>query len=545
MMSPKINGLMADTLRRVLHGAVRTAIKRPDRHGAPSCESLEGRVVLSNWGGADLLGGLSQIGVVTTVLDVGGPRGGQSRFDGGSAQNSQPNTDLQTLQTKIQSLAAKSGVTVADLSALTSDSQAIATAGGGLKVDNLKTVLSTIATAVAGGGDATQAQADFNALFSGSKVDQTTIDKTFNDLVQTIKDSKITTADLADFASAVAAVPNMGSPMNGPGDAGAPGWFNGAGPQGDLLTASLANAGVAAASSSTAQQATPSGPGDGTQSSQLKTDLDKLRTDMQTVTAKSGVTSSDLDQIKTDAQNIASAGLKIDPKSLQTAINTLVAAVAAGSDTTKAQADFNALFSGSSVSRTVIDQTFNDLVQTIKDSKITSDDATLIADDQAAVQKDFAALPQNGPGIDHGGFTVQRGGFFGQDGPGGRFAVQGGFGGHGGFVRQDVGGGQGGTSAGVNNGGKASSASTAGNTAPTNSSYAAPEAGNADPGGSDVATPSVAVDQGGAARGRIGRVMTARFGRNAEGGNGGGVGGQAFNSSIGRHSRSMNRFRKH
>ena len=69
-MNSKINGLLAGALRQVRNGAPKAlsgddAVKRPARQGSPSCESLEGRVVLSNWGGADLLGGLSQIGVVT------------------------------------------------------------------------------------------------------------------------------------------------------------------------------------------------------------------------------------------------------------------------------------------------------------------------------------------------------------------------------------------------------------------------------------------------------------------------------------------------
>lgn len=134
-MNPKINGLMSDALHRVLSGAARAAhssdAKRPARQGSPSCESLEGRVVLSNFGGADLLGSLSQIGVVTTVMDAGAPRGGQTQADAGGAQTSQTDTDWQALQTTIQGLAAKSEVTIADLSALSSDSQAIATAGGG------------------------------------------------------------------------------------------------------------------------------------------------------------------------------------------------------------------------------------------------------------------------------------------------------------------------------------------------------------------------------------------------------------------------------
>jgi hypothetical protein len=453
MKNPKINGLMTDAVRRVLRGVSRAgnaadAARRPGRQGSPSCESLEGRVVLSNWGGADLVGGLAQIGVVTTSVlgDVGGHPGGMMAPGGGQASGADADSDLQALQTKVQELAAKSDVTVADLSALASDSKAIETAGGGIKADDLNAVLSSLATAVAGGGDTSQAQSDFNALFADSKVDQDAIDKTFADLVQTIQDSNITTTDLTDFATAVSALPKPGDAMKDPGFGGAPGGFNfnGAGPQGDALTASLAKAGVMAAP--TDQQGGDAGataPGGGSKSDQLQTDLDKLRTDQQTVSAKSEVTSDDLDQLKTDYKDITTAGLQLDPKSLQTVVNDLVTVVAGGGDTSQVQSDFNALFADSKVDQTVIDQTFDDLVQTIQDSKITADDASLIADDQAAVQADLDALPQGGPG----------GGFMGPGGQGG-FA---GFsqGGQGGFANGGPGGGfaQGGPGGGFANGG--------------------------------------------------------------------------------------------
>ncbi|MDR3622672.1 MAG: hypothetical protein P4L85_25190 [Paludisphaera borealis] len=563
-MSPKINGLMVDAVRRVFNRAARAvnssdAVKRPTRQGAPSCESLEGRVVLSNWGGADLLGGLSQIGVVTTVMDAGGPRGGQTQSTSGASQTSQTDTDWQTLQTKIQGLAAKSAVTVADLSALTSDSQAIATAGGGLKTESLQTVLGSLATAVAGGADTTQAQADFNALFSGSKVDQATIDKTFTDLVQTIKDSKITTTDLTDFAAAQAALPKLGGPMN---MTGFPGGFNGAGPGGDALTASLAKAGVTAVPTTTATataipSSTSTAPAGGTQFSQLQTDLDKLRTDQQTVTAKSAVTSDDLDQLKTDSQNITTAGLNFDPKTLQTAINNLVTAVAGGADTTQAQTGFNALFAGSSVSQTVIDKTFTDLVQTIKDSKITADDATLIAADQTAVQADFAALPQGGAvgsvgqGGMGGGFGGQGGGFGG--GFGGR---DGGFGG--GMVSRIDRGGMGshvtasvhGSATSSNPGVPAVAVSGTTTATPATSSDTNAPPVSSDPGTPTSTDPTAPISANdsvggrvrGGARAHFVRSLGGRLGRNTAGGSDGGA--HDFASGMNNEGRMTNRPRR-
>jgi len=586
-MNPKINGLMSDALHQVLSGAARTAhssdAKRPARQGSPSCESLEGRVVLSNFGGADLLGSLSQIGVVTTVMDAGGPRGGQTQAEASGAQTSQTDTDWQTLQAKIQGLAAKSEVTIADLSALSSDSRAIATGGGGLKVESLQTVLGSLATAVAGGADTTQAQTDFNALFSGSKVDQTTIDKTFTDLVQTIKDSKITATDLTDFATAQAAITHgaTGSTTM-PGFPGAPGWINGAGPGGDALTASLANAGVTALPS--AQQATAvttasaalpagrqvtsttAGPAGGTQSNQLQTDLDKLRTDQQAVTAKSAVTSDDLDQLKTDSQNITTAGFNFDPKTLQATINSLVAAVAGGTATTQAQSDFNALFSKSSVSQAVVDKTFTDLVQTIQDSKITAADATLIVADQTAVQADFAALPKGGmlnpvgPGGMVGGFGGQGGGFGGPGGMVGGFAGRGGRGGMvGGFgggmvVSQSNQGGAGGpggqmtasahtTASSGDPGAPTGTVSvSSGAAVPTTSSETVATPASTDPG----ATTSATVGGGrvrGDARGHFARNMAGgRVGRNAAGGSERGV--QDLASGMNPRDRAMSRFRR-
>ncbi len=97
-------------------------------------------------------------------------------------------------------------MTVADLTNLVTDSETIAGAGLRLDSQSLETVAKELVTAIANGTSTTQAQSDFNALFSGSNVAQTSIDKTFNDLVQTIQDSKITAADLTTLAADQAAI---------------------------------------------------------------------------------------------------------------------------------------------------------------------------------------------------------------------------------------------------------------------------------------------------------------------------------------------------
>src|SRR5262249_44148184 len=92
----------------------------------PACETLEGRVVLSGWGNP-LAESLTNVGVVLKPIvatdQVAPPWAGQN------TQLSQLQTDRQTLQTELQGLAAKSGVTVADLTKLNTDAQAIAQAG--------------------------------------------------------------------------------------------------------------------------------------------------------------------------------------------------------------------------------------------------------------------------------------------------------------------------------------------------------------------------------------------------------------------------------
>jgi hypothetical protein len=115
-------------------------------------------------------------------------------------------TDIQTLQTELQSLAAKSGLTIADLTSLSSDSQAIAQTPFRINFQNLEKVTSELATAVAAGSSTDQAKTDFNALFNGSNVAQATITKSFNDMVKAIQDSGVTTTDLTTVAADQAAI---------------------------------------------------------------------------------------------------------------------------------------------------------------------------------------------------------------------------------------------------------------------------------------------------------------------------------------------------
>ena len=126
---------------------------------------------------------------------------------------------------------------------------------------------------------------------------------------------------------------------------------------------------------------------------QLRSDLQALRVELQSLAQKSGVTVADLQNLTNDSQAIAGAGFHFGVKNLNSAINELATAIAGGTSTSQAQTDFTALFSNSSVSTTTITTTFNDLVQTIQDSTVTTTDLSTVAADEAAIQADLGKLP--------------------------------------------------------------------------------------------------------------------------------------------------------
>ena len=133
------------------------------RRSTLGCETLESRVVLTYAGPSSLLGSLSYVGVVTTPIETTTlpllpvtpvPVSAISSFSLGRATSiaswTKLRTDLQTLETELQTLAAKSGLTIADLENLTNDTQAIAQADFYFQARTLNPVISELAVAVAG-----------------------------------------------------------------------------------------------------------------------------------------------------------------------------------------------------------------------------------------------------------------------------------------------------------------------------------------------------------------------------------------------------------
>jgi hypothetical protein len=173
----------------------------------PASLSVPPAIIISPFGGANLLGALASVGVVTSPVIVNPPITMlPSTTAIASGAFSQLQTDVRALETELQSLAAKSGLTIADLQNLVNDGQAINQAGFYLSVQSLDKVVTELATAVAGGSSTTQAQTDFTALFSNSSVSTATFNSAFNDLVKAIQDSTITTGDLTTVAADQAAI---------------------------------------------------------------------------------------------------------------------------------------------------------------------------------------------------------------------------------------------------------------------------------------------------------------------------------------------------
>jgi cell division protein FtsB len=408
--------------------------RRLERCDAPILEMLENRVVLSGAGSGSLLGSLSYVGVVTSPIIVPAesivpvlPWLSANQ----DSQLTQLNSDVQKLQNEFKTLAAKSGVTVADLEMLTTDSQSITKAGFHFNAQSLNKVVAELATAVAGGTSTAQAESDFTALFSGSSVSSTVINTTFSDLVKAVGDSAVTTTDLSTVASDEAAVqtdlgklPRRFQPLDdglldleaGPlvglslsaavinlpviivGPTPIPISMAG----GSSLLGSLSNVGVVTSPVVTSQ--TPSSAGTSASAfAQLTADLQKLQTELQTVATRSGVTIADLEDLSTDGLAIAQAGFHFSSATLNPVISELASAVAGGASTAQAQQDFAGLFSGSSVSTTVINTTFNDLVKAIGDSKVAPADLSTVAGDEATIQADLQNLHKKGTGGAAGG----------------------------------------------------------------------------------------------------------------------------------------------
>ncbi len=115
-------------------------------------------------------------------------------------------TDEEALQTELQGLASKSGVTASDLTQLNTDSQALAAGLNGVSTVSLQKALSDLAAAAKGSTTISPAAAssEFAGLFPAA--DQAAATTVYNDLVKIVNDSGVTSPDLTTVASDQAAI---------------------------------------------------------------------------------------------------------------------------------------------------------------------------------------------------------------------------------------------------------------------------------------------------------------------------------------------------
>jgi predicted outer membrane protein len=398
------------------------------------CERLEGRVVLTIAVIGDLFTSLSHSGVVTSpqILRIQSSLPGAPTVNGGSsAAWTKLDNDMTALENELQSLAAKSGLTIADLQSLTVDTQAIVQARFRFSPVTLNPVIYDLATAVAAGSTKPVSESEFSALFAGSKVPASVIDKTFSDLVLAIEDSHVTLSDLTTVASEEATVRTDLSNLGGGDVLDLVGWLNlvdnsplmvnvssdvgtppigvslppfvvptpislppvSVNPHGTVdLLASLSYTGVVTGPVAVFGPATTPPASSNNDFKQLLADMQALQKDLANLAARSDVTIADLESLTSDSQAVAQAGFHFDPRTLNPVTAELAAAVASGSSITQAQSDFAALFNGSSVAASAITTMFNDLVTAIQDSKVTPTNLTTVSNQEAAIRTDLQNL---------------------------------------------------------------------------------------------------------------------------------------------------------
>jgi hypothetical protein len=127
----------------------------------------------------------------------------------------------------------------------------------------------------------------------------------------------------------------------------------------------------------------------GTYSPQTGSDFAALENEFVSLGAKSGVTVADLTNLNSDLSAISQGWSSLTGQGLWSAVSELANAVASGTSTSQAHADWSAMFSGSGVSQQAIDQTFSDLAQTIQDSHVTTTDLATVTADETALVDDW------------------------------------------------------------------------------------------------------------------------------------------------------------
>lgn len=206
-------------LRRLIPvlGGPTSPARRRSHRAAPTLDALEGRVVLSRFGGlgSHAAARLATAAVAnttsssTTNLTLTGGSAGACGTNLGGVQDAQLATELQTLRTDVNAVVAGSAVTDAQRLALRTDLNTLSTAGFRFDKATLAPVVDSLLTSLANGtydaADGTVAAANkaaFAALFAGNtSVTQATIDQTYGDIVAVARGMNISSDELSKLSA--------------------------------------------------------------------------------------------------------------------------------------------------------------------------------------------------------------------------------------------------------------------------------------------------------------------------------------------------------
>ena len=151
-----------------------------------------------------------------------------------------------------------------------------------------------------------------------------------------------------------------------------------------------------AQASTTTSSSTPS-----SSASTLKTDFEKLHTDLQAINDKSQVTPALLAAVRKDFQTIQSdATTKPDQtklNTLSTDVSNLKGTLPTSAQVTQLENDFTAVLNSEGVTdQTLISKAISDIQAVVQATNVTQDDLTTLAADQQAIQNDTPAPPSGG-----------------------------------------------------------------------------------------------------------------------------------------------------
>jgi hypothetical protein len=149
------------------------------------------------------------------------------------------------------------------------------------------------------------------------------------------------------------------------------------------------------------QGSTSSSSSNSSASDPLKTDFQKLQSDVQGILAKSHVTVAELTAVRADSQKIASEATSplgsTQVTTLTNDVQALNGQLPTAAQTTQFQADYTAVLQSQGITdQTLISQTISDINAVVQSANITSADLATLAADQTAIKNDLGTSTSGG-----------------------------------------------------------------------------------------------------------------------------------------------------